>query len=87
MNVAVIGTGYVGLVTGTCLAETGNTVTCVDNNPDKLALLQRGGIPIFEPGLDILVKRNRDAGRLVVHRRPRDRRARRTAHLRRGRYA
>lgn len=64
MNVAVVGTGYVGLVTGTCLAETGNSVTCVDNNPEKLALLQRGGIPIYEPGLDVLVKRNRDAGRL-----------------------
>ncbi|HEY1192132.1 MAG TPA: NAD-binding protein, partial [Gemmata sp.] len=42
MNVAVVGTGYVGLVTGTCLAETGNSVTCVDNNPEKLALLQGG---------------------------------------------
>ncbi len=65
MNVAVVGTGYVGLVTGTCLAETGNTVVCVDNNPEKLALLQNGGIPIFEPGLNVLVKKNRDAGRLT----------------------
>ncbi|MDY3552601.1 UDP-glucose/GDP-mannose dehydrogenase family protein [Gemmata sp. JC717] len=65
MNVAVVGTGYVGLVTGTCLAETGNSVTCVDNNPEKLALLQGGGIPIYEPGLDVLVKRNREAGRLT----------------------
>lgn len=64
MNVAVVGTGYVGLVTGTCLAETGNSVTCVDNNPDKLALLQSGGIPIFEPGLDVLVTKNTAAGRL-----------------------
>ena len=64
MNVAVVGTGYVGLVTGTCLAETGNAVVCVDNNPDKVALLNRGGIPIFEPGLDALVKKNRDAGHL-----------------------
>ncbi|MBY0455935.1 MAG: nucleotide sugar dehydrogenase, partial [Gemmataceae bacterium] len=64
MNVAVVGTGYVGLVTGTCLAETGNTVTCVDNNPQKLALLQQGGIPIYEPGLDVLVKKNRAANRL-----------------------
>lgn len=65
MNVAVVGTGYVGLVTGTCLAETGNSVTCVDNNPEKLALLQGGGIPIYEPGLDVLVARNRDTGRLT----------------------
>ena len=65
VNVAVVGTGYVGLVTGTCLAETGNAVTCVDNNPDKLALLERGGIPIFEPGLDVLVQKNRAAGRLA----------------------
>ncbi len=64
MNVAVVGTGYVGLVTGTCLAETGNSVVCVDNNPEKLAILLRGGIPIFEPGLDVLVKNNREAGRL-----------------------
>ncbi len=65
MNVAVIGTGYVGLVTGTCLAETGNAVICVDNNPEKVALLNRGGIPIYEPGLDELVKKNHAAGRLV----------------------
>jgi UDPglucose 6-dehydrogenase len=64
VNVAVIGTGYVGLVTGTCLAETGNTVTCVDIKPEILARLNSGSIHIYEPGLEELVKRNRGAGRL-----------------------
>jgi UDPglucose 6-dehydrogenase len=64
MKVAVIGTGYVGLVTGTCLAESGNDVICVDNNPRKIELLNGGGIPIYEPGLAELVKRNRHDGRL-----------------------
>ncbi|QJW98037.1 UDP-glucose dehydrogenase family protein [Frigoriglobus tundricola] len=69
MKVAIIGTGYVGLVTGTCLAESGNDVTCVDNNPNKVALLHGGGIPIYEPGLAELVARNaRRAAR--VHDRP-----------------
>ena len=58
MNVAVVGTGYVGLVTGTCFAETGNHVICVDNNEQKLAQLQRGEIPIFEPGLELIFERN-----------------------------
>ncbi|MBK8151629.1 MAG: UDP-glucose/GDP-mannose dehydrogenase family protein [Saprospiraceae bacterium] len=58
MNVAVVGTGYVGLVTGTCFAETGNHVICVDNNEEKLAQLQRGEIPIFEPGLELIFDRN-----------------------------
>lgn len=58
MNVAVVGTGYVGLVTGTCFAETGNHVICVDNNEEKLAQLQRGEIPIFEPGLELIFERN-----------------------------
>ena len=58
MNVAVVGTGYVGLVTGTCFAETGNHVICVDNNKEKLAQLQRGEIPIFEPRLELIFERN-----------------------------
>ena len=64
MKVAVVGTGYVGLVTGTCFAESGNDVVCVDNNPAKVALLDGGGIPIYEPGLAELVQRNRKEGRL-----------------------
>ncbi|MFO0848795.1 MAG: UDP-glucose/GDP-mannose dehydrogenase family protein [Gemmataceae bacterium] len=65
MKVAVIGTGYVGLVTGTCLAESGNDVVCVDNNPKKVDTLNAGGIPIYEPGLAELVHRNRKDGRLT----------------------
>lgn len=58
MKIAVIGTGYVGLVTGTCLAETGNTVICVDINESKVLKMQNGEIPIYEPGLDVLFLRN-----------------------------
>lgn len=58
MKIAVIGTGYVGLVTGTCFAETGNQVTCVDIDVNKVAKMQRGEIPIYEPGLDVLFDRN-----------------------------
>jgi UDPglucose 6-dehydrogenase len=58
MNLAVIGTGYVGLVTGTCFADTGNTVICVDNDPEKLAMLHKGEVPIYEPGLQTLFDRN-----------------------------
>ena len=64
MNIAVVGTGYVGLVTGTCFAETGNNVICVDNNEKKVRRLQAGEIPIFEPGLDVLFDRNTKEGRL-----------------------
>ncbi|CAG4995367.1 UDP-glucose 6-dehydrogenase TuaD [Dyadobacter sp. CECT 9275] len=58
MKIAVVGTGYVGLVTGTCFAETGNQVTCVDIDANKVARLQNGEIPIYEPGLDVLFDRN-----------------------------
>ncbi|HKG32186.1 MAG TPA: UDP-glucose/GDP-mannose dehydrogenase family protein [Gemmatimonadales bacterium] len=65
MHVAVIGSGYVGLVAGACLAETGNDVTCVDVDAEKIARLQRNEIPIYEPGLEPMVKRNQDEGRLT----------------------
>jgi UDPglucose 6-dehydrogenase len=64
MRIAVIGTGYVGLVTGTCLADCGNVVTCIDNDPKKLAVLEAGQLPIFEPGLLELVVKNRREERL-----------------------
>jgi UDPglucose 6-dehydrogenase len=64
MNIAVIGTGYVGLVTGTCLAETGNNVVCVDINAEKVRNMQAGIVPIYEPHLDTLFHRNIKAGRL-----------------------
>ena len=65
MHVAVIGSGYVGLVAGACLAETGNDVTCVDVDGEKVARLQRNEIPIYEPGLEPMVMRNQDEGRLT----------------------
>ena len=64
MNIAVIGTGYVGLVTGACFSEFGVQVTCVDKVEDKIATLKRGEIPIYEPGLDDIVARNLTGGRL-----------------------
>ncbi len=64
MKVTIFGSGYVGLVTGACLAEVGNQVMCVDVDPAKIDLLNNGGVPIYEPGLDKMVARNRAAGRL-----------------------
>jgi UDPglucose 6-dehydrogenase len=64
MDVTIFGSGYVGLVTGACLAEVGNNVLCIDVDPHKIAVLNSGGLPIFEPGLEDMVRRNRDAGRL-----------------------
>ena len=64
MKITVIGTGYVGLVTGACLAEMGNHVVCADIDANKIKILEEGGIPIHEPGLDKLVRRNADVGRL-----------------------
>ena len=65
MKVTVFGSGYVGLVTGACLAEVGNQVMCVDVDPAKIDLLNSGGVPIYEPGLAEMVTRNREAGRLL----------------------
>ena len=65
MNIAVIGTGYVGLVTGACFAEFGLNVVCVDVDADKIARLEAGKLPIFEPGLEEIVRRNHQSGRLV----------------------
>ena len=64
MKIAVVGTGYVGLVTGTCFAEIGVDVVCVDIDAEKIARIERGDIPIYEPGLDEMVIRNMKAGRL-----------------------
>ena len=64
MKITVVGTGYVGLVTGACLAEMGNHVLCLDVDPRKIAMLNNGGIPIHEPGLEEVVQRNAEAGRL-----------------------
>jgi len=64
MNIAVIGTGYVGLVSGTCFAETGNNVICVDIDTQKVEKLSSGQITIYEPGLEVIFKRNLKEGRL-----------------------
>jgi UDPglucose 6-dehydrogenase len=64
MNLSIIGTGYVGLVTGACFAEKGHHVICVDNDPAKVSALQSGRVPIYEPELDKIIKRNTKAGRL-----------------------
>ena len=81
MNIAVVGTGYVGLVSGTCLAETGNHVICVDIDQTKVELMQGGEVPIYEPNLDKLFLRNIEAGRLGVHHRPESRGRPRGHHL------
>ena len=64
MNIAVVGTGYVGLVSGTCFAETGNNVVCVDIDKSKVEKMRNKQIPIFEPGLEVLFERNINEGRL-----------------------
>jgi len=65
MKISVVGTGYVGLVTGTCFAETGNYVTCIDIDKEKVDCLRQGQVPIYEPGLDVIFERNQREGRLT----------------------
>ncbi|HOO46658.1 MAG TPA: 2-dehydropantoate 2-reductase N-terminal domain-containing protein, partial [Deltaproteobacteria bacterium] len=64
MKICMIGTGYVGLVTGACFAEMGNNVICVDENREKIDILNQGGVPIYEPGLKEIIQRNVDGNRL-----------------------
>src|SRR4030065_1812694 len=67
MKICIIGTGYVGLVTGVCLAEIGNNVLCVDKNKDKINMLRSGKDPIYEEGLEELVKKNTRSGNLIIN--------------------
>ncbi len=67
MKITMIGTGYVGLVTGTCLAEVGNDVLCLDVDAGKIDILNRGGVPIHEPGLETLIRRNVGGGPASFH--------------------
>ncbi len=71
MRITMIGSGYVGLVSGACLADFGHDVICVDKDEGKIAALKNGQIPIFEPGLDSLVAEQRQDGTAVLHHRPR----------------
>ncbi|MGH9639706.1 MAG: UDP-glucose 6-dehydrogenase, partial [Bryobacteraceae bacterium] len=64
MRISVIGTGYVGLVTGACLAEIGHEVVCTDSDVSKIKMLESGGLPIYEPGLDKVIAKARKEGRL-----------------------
>ena len=68
MHITIVGSGYVGLVTGTCFANTGNQVTCLDINPDRVAMMQRGECPIFEPGLSELMNTEHQSRPLDIHR-------------------
>ena len=65
MKIAIIGTGYVGLVSGVCFSDFGHTVTCVDKNLNKIEILNAGGVPIYEPGLDVLMQKNINEGRIT----------------------
>ena len=64
MDIVVVGTGYVGIVTGTCLAESGNSVICVDIDEEKIAMMEKGKVPIYEPHLESLLVRNIEAERI-----------------------
>ena len=86
MKVTIYGSGYVGLVSGACLADAGNHVVCVDIDARTVERLNRGEVPIHEPGLEALMQRNRDAGRLEFTDRHRARGAARAVSADRGRH-